>query len=796
MDKSLSVLLYHSPFEYISNTTKEQLNNIANILNNKSEGDLILLQDETLFKYSFFIHAIQNLFRNNDNSSLDIPEGAPVSYKNKRYYFQGIHGKFIKLEEVPPKRKGKNYYPLIRNLLYSEETMDDIAMLTKTVRGKNKEINLSLLTDFLNLSPKKINIKNSLLVVCSQDFINEIHQSKFNVKNTHYSYSDIFSSVKVSSYNLDHVYIKSNKFDTITEIPPAVIFVSSLYQAANIIESKYSEKELFTKIRDVIVIGDSFLSENYLTDLNNLSDLTINENIELSLYGSSSNIYSKSYSDLTNEFRLYSWSPQYVNFSNSFSFEYVRPNEDFNNKIYKLNSYINQYKDNYDIYLKIKLYQIKNILLKQFFVSDINKTMLNNELLLLSHYDIFDDEFLQSLDENNRHLYNFTNHLKNILKFDNEYILIIDESMNQVATKFILEHNLDNRVITESEYYKYSYNSSYKFISISPSKKMLVKYITSYRGKDFRVIYPGPHTNSIQSFNNYINFMTSKSEQYNLLDSSFRIDENWALKDNSHNLTDTIDNPISTDEIDDLIHQYSIDLADSKQSQANLNNIPLTVFTMKSKRIFFANDNSYFYYLNEDGLFAKEKTSDFMVGDKIYFLDLPYTNELFYQDKNELINLTSLTFNGVESISEDDIRLNNYWKTSLRDYYKKFRLTVTELSLQFERLGYYKSVTFYQNWLDSNKNIILPQDELFIFYIGKLTNDKNLIENYKVYYEASSKIRRVLRSKRGYMNDSLLGKSPSDIITDLKKINITMETIENVTSDLYTLDSTIVNRLI
>lgn len=796
MDKTLSLLLYHSPFEYISNTTKEQLNLIANILNNKSDGDLILLQDENIYKYLFFMHAIQNLLNNNDNSSLDIPEGTPVSYKNKRYYFQGIHENYIKLEEVPPKRKGKNHFPLIRNFPFSEEIMDDITMLTKTVRGKNQEINLNLLTDFLNLNNNKINIKNSLLVVCNQDFINEIHQAEFNVRNTHYSYSDIFSSVQVSTYNLEHTYVKSNRLDNITETPPAVIFVSNLYQAVNIIENKYSQSELYTRIKDVVVIGDSFLSENYLTDLNNLTDLTTNENIELSLYGSSSNIYSKSYSDLTNEFKIYSWSPQYVNFSNSFIFEYVRPNEEFNKKINELDNYIDKYKDGHDIYLKIKLYQIKNILLKQFFVSDINKIMINNELLLLSHYDIFDDEFLQSLDENNRHLYNFTNHLKSILKFDNEYILLVDENMHQLAAEFLSEHNLDNRIITENEYYKYSYNSDYKFISISPSKKMLIKYITSYRGKDFRIIYPDSYADNIQSFNNYINYMTSKTERHNSLNSNLRIDENWILSNNNHKLIDTINDSSSSDEIDDLIHQHTADLTDSEYYSADLNNIPLTVFTMKSRRVFFANDNSYFYYLNEDGLFAKEKFSKFMVGDKIYFLDLPYTNELFYQDKNELTNLTAQTLNGVETILEDDIKLNNYWKKSLRDYSKKFKLTVTELSLHFERLGYYKSVTFYQNWLDSDKNIILPQDQLFIFYIGKLTNDEKLIRNYKVYYEASSKIRRILRSKRGYMNDSILGKSHSDIATDFKKINITMETIENISSDLYALDSTIVNTLI
>src|SRR5699024_800883 len=152
MDKSLSLLLYYSPFEYISKTTKEQLIIITNILNNKSNGNLILLQDENILKYTFFIHAIQNLLNNNDNSTLNISEGTPVSYKNKRYYFQGIHNNYIKLEAVPPKKKGKHDSPLIRKFPFSEEVMADITILTKTVRGKNQKINLNLLTEFLNLS--------------------------------------------------------------------------------------------------------------------------------------------------------------------------------------------------------------------------------------------------------------------------------------------------------------------------------------------------------------------------------------------------------------------------------------------------------------------------------------------------------------------------------------------------------------------------------------------------------------------------------------------------------------------
>src|SRR5699024_7480407 len=122
-----------------------------------------------------------------------------------------------------------------------------------------------------------------------------------------------------------------------------------------------------------------------------------------------------------------------------------------------------------------------------FFVSDLNKTMLNNELLLLSHYDIFKDEFLRSLDDNNRHLYNFTNHLKNIIKFDSDYIIIVDESMFQQASEFLVEHNLDNLIIIESDYFKYSYNSNYKFISISLSKQMVNNYITSYMVKEYRI---------------------------------------------------------------------------------------------------------------------------------------------------------------------------------------------------------------------------------------------------------------------------------------------------------------------
>lgn len=795
MDKSLSLLLYQSPFEYISNTTKEQLNIIANIFDNESNGNLILLQDKNILKHTFMMHAIKNLY-NNNNSISNFPEGAPVIYINKRYYFKGIHDNYIQLEEVSPKRRSKNYSPLIRKLPFNEEIMNKIKIVTKTVHGKNQEINLNLLTDFLNLTESEININKSLLVVCNQDFINEIHKAKFTVKGSDYSYSDIFPSVKISTYNLEHKYLKSNSLDQITEIPPAVIFVSNLYQAANIIENRYSEKELYTEIKNIVVVGDSFLSDNYLTDLNNLTDLTVTEGIQLTLYGSSSNIYAQSYSNLINEFKIHSWSPQYVNFSDSFNIEYVRPNEEFNNKIAELDNYIEKYLDSHDIYLKIKLYQIKNILLKQFFVSDMNKIRLNNELLLLSQYDIFEDDFLQSLDKNKRHLYNFTNHVKNILKFDSDYILIIEENMIQQATEFLAEHKLDNRIISEADYFKYSYNSDYNFVSISPSKKMLIKYIISYRGKDFKIIFPDSFQDNIQSFNNYINYMTRKTERYNLLSSNLRIDDSWMLGSNDLIQLDSGTDSFSPDEIDDLILKHSKRLSNFDEYTPQLNNISLTVFTMKSGRVFFANENSHFYYLNKDGLFTKEKSSEFMIGDRIFFLNLPYTNELFYQDINELTNLTSLTLNGVETISDDDLRLNNYWKTSLREYYKKFNLTVTELSHRFERLGYYKSVTFYQNWLDSDKNIILPQDESFIFYIGTLTKDEELINNFKDYYEASSKIRRVLRSKRGYMSDSILGRSYSDISNDFKKINITMETIENINSDLYTLDSTIINTLI
>lgn len=796
MEKSLSLLLYYSPFEYISKTTKEQLNIITNILNNKSNGNLMLLQDENILKYTFFIHAIQNLLNNNDNSALDISEGTPVSYKNKRYYFQGIHNNYIKLEAVPPKKKGKHDSPLIRKFPFSEEVMADITILTKTVRGKNQKINLNLLTEFLNLPERKMKITKSLLVVCNQDFINEVHNAVFTITGTNYSYSDIFSSVKISNYNLEHNYLKSNSFDNIIETPPAVIFVPSLYQAEKVMANKYSESELYTEIQDVVIIGDSFLSDNFLTDLNNLADLTTNKNMNLNLYGLSSNIYSKSYSSLTNEFKIHSWSPQYINFASSFNFEYVRPNKEFNNKITELDKYIEKYKESHDIYLKIKLYQIKNILLKQFFVSDLNKTMLNNELLLLSHYDIFKDEFLRSLDDNNRHLYNFTNHLKSIINFDSDYIIIIDESMFQQANEFLVEHNLDNRIILESDYFKYSYNPDYKFISISPSKKMLIKYITSYRGKDFRIIYPDAYADNIQSFNSYINYMTKMSERYNLLSSSSLVDDTWMLSSNNPNQLDSTHLPITDDEIDELINKHPIALSNYGENTSMLKNISLTVFTMKSRRVFFANENTYFYYLDENDLFTKAKSSEFIIGERVFFLDLPYTNELFYQNIDALTNLSSITLNGLETISDKDLKLNNYWKTSLRDYYKNSRLTVTELSHRFERLGYRKSVTFYQNWLDSDKNIILPQDESFIFYIGKLTKDENLITHYKDYYEASSKIRRVLRSKRGYMNDSILGKSYSDLANDFKEINITTETIENINTDLYTLDSTIINTLI
>lgn len=802
MEQSLSIIYSQRPYEYIQIDNKNRLNEIFQSIDKSQKNSLFLFEDEKIYKYIFFYHAINNLFRNSENTRETIPVETPVSYNNIEYIYKGIdEDNLINLEEVPAKRVGQNS-PVTLKILNTPLNFKKIILLGNSKRGRSQEIDSSLLSDFLDLSIPNIQITESILVVCNHKVIEDITSGEFTINNEEYYHSEVFPTVKLARDSMNYTYFKNKRSKNNIERLPTIIFSSSLSQATMAISEDFSLSEFNTKITDVIVIGDNFLTELNLPELFDLEDITHDLDINYSVYGSSKTTYSYQFEKLFKNLPIYSWTPPYVNNSDVFKLDPVKSNLKFDKAIENIDNYINELRHDHNISLVFRFLKIKSLMLKQFSVDPLNDDLLAKEISEVKNYDIIDDSILSPLQDQKRHFHNYSSHLLKVLKEDNDYTLLVCNEMYNQAISFLNYHQLNNECITEEEYSSRNDDLSLRIVSPYISKKFLIHIITSFKGKECRLIYPKTIKNYIEKNISYINYSTHKNEVNNLVDKNQLLDNDWYFnipKDSPY--SNLPEQSILIDKENDIFNDIE-DFITSKSSELNLtdkefkNEELFTLYTMESEKIFFANRNSYFYYLDSENKILRKNCSDFLEGDDLLFLSIPYTNDLLYDKKESLINIKSQTSKGIEVITEEDIILNDYWKNTFRSYSDRFKLTIGQLSDRFSRIGFIKSNAFYQAWLNSENNTIVPQDAQFIFYIGKLTDNDELVKNYKTYFEASSKIRRVLRSKRSDLSDSLLGKNYEELLKENHTFSVTHERIKHIKSSVLNSDSSTINTLI
>lgn len=139
---------------------------------------------------------------------------------------------------------------------------------------------------------------------------------------------------------------------------------------------------------------------------------------------------------------------------------------------------------------------------------------------------------------------------------------------------------------------------------------------------------------------------------------------------------------------------------------------------------------SYFYLRNIGGEVEQGTPQNFRPGYFVVILD--------GDEQKTLLQLIIEIFNLEKSVNKI---LIEYWKEKLMKFINENKITYKELYNLYVNAGGQKTYQSILHW--AKGSVIGPRDPMDLFYIGKLTNDDIILENYEIMEKEIEKVRKI-----------------------------------------------------
>lgn len=146
------------------------------------------------------------------------------------------------------------------------------------------------------------------------------------------------------------------------------------------------------------------------------------------------------------------------------------------------------------------------------------------------------------------------------------------------------------------------------------------------------------------------------------------------------------------------------------------------------------------YVLNDEkGEVEKKKADDLKAGDRMIFLNRDEdTRDIVDYLLKELIDGSR-----IDNGTMKDYEMSRRWKNDLQEYMERTGHSPRQLADEMKKNGIRVQRNTVMNWIDEDAHTVAPQSVESLEQIACLTNDTDMFDHAKEYFEACKRIRRV-----------------------------------------------------
>ncbi|MFP8917959.1 hypothetical protein ACLI5Y_14225 [Enterococcus innesii] len=760
-----------------------------------STFNFFLVENTQYFIYVALVYLFNMCKENFENDQqinwMDVPPRTLFASNGNFYEYIKVDNNYIELRD-PSKNIGNltNSYPI---------EMAKEALVIKTCKPRKKQQENDKLLEQLakELGTKRLN-KNFfkyILVVCSKKIREQIENTSFYISGRPFFFAELCSAVSFTKYGEDFSYLKHS---TGMDIPVAV-FTGGLEKAVEILQNPDLISG-FSEISSILIIGDNYLNTNQQPELMSVKILAEEKNIPVSIYASSNNIFKKDVDSFilrsAPDTAFFGILPSELGLDKKIAYEEIFTNKNFSENMDKLNKFIEEVNKLPRLYgLLNRAYKFRFFLLTRVCRNDITEDhlsgLLNDFLDYYKKEGFLDEDFEKSLIEliEFRYPENVKKKILRLLKSDSQRILVVEEVYVISAISMLQEEGLHNKVISIKEIPDEMIYPNGKFVMQYTSSKNYFKWFSMFQGEELICVYPFYQKGYLSRLLRYITYIVSRFDKRNEVDKleGLCVPQNWKLplpveanmegaKLNDVSDFDSDDVGISIKNTDILIDEIN-EMSDEQTIDAHVNWVEIKyVISLSEGAHIFATDNFDCTYLDEKEKIASKRIEDFDEEEEILDMVLPYANDLYYDNVKEIKNLLYKPYDEYTKF-EKDVFIDWYWKNSLREAVEKRGIGLNEVSNIFGELGFVRSSAFFQQWLNPNCKLMVPNDIQFIKYVGIFVNDKSIKNNYKSYYRSSARLKITSKKERNKILCDIVGMPIKQVKHDFPQISYYTETI-------------------
>lgn len=787
--KEILSFIVKNQSKYLPTEFKEKIKFFQSV---ESSFKIIFLENTIYFEYIVLMYLFEFIKKNLENyGEIDlnsIPKGTIVEINNQTYSFDGVSNNQIVLNEIPPRKKTENY-----NLCKSYYSIDKAKqeLIIKTGRTK-KSLKDGLFYDLaqeLGAAYTNKRVSKSILVVCKGKLRQWVEDQTFKIGNRTVYFSEICPSIYVSKYNDIPVDFKKNY----SKITPISIFTGSIERAVDLLQ--FPDLVLKNiKISQILILGEKYLNEYQRPYFNSLKIVAKEKEIPVSIYANSYCMFDIGVEEIVlNDCDFLGMLPSELGSQHEIFFEKIATNDDFNKAMGKLNCFIEELKKNQSFYgLLLVTYKLRNAVLHQVH-RDSNSSNYLNRLykrfeILYDRLNFIDESIKSTLKSliNNRYVYNVSKKILNILTEDSEMILVTDIEYMESARTLLAKYDLKNSIISNvSSPDKLIYPRG-KFLFLYGRPKDYFKWFNSFQGEKLICLYPKYQEDSFSKLLEFITYKVRKFDKKNkikeiLSEPPHRWNLHLSTSKSLSSSLDKIEKEVLEEEIatSSILNVNNLIYDNKNVLNKNLESTKVEIdriILFDDDRYIFATENYECTYLDTSGKIQITKVFNLDEGDELLIITIPYSNELYYNNADDIKKLMYKPFDKMTNYEKDEI-MDWEWKNELREYVKNNHFGVEDIANKFKAIGFKKSKGFFRAWIYPKYKTMLPRDEEFIRYIGIVTKNKNIENNFKSYYRASERLKGFSRDERNRVNKDVFKLGIEDAKRKFPQVNFFQEAI-------------------
>lgn len=726
---------------------------------------------------SYLVNIMMNEYKS-ENIINDLVKGNLVVYKGKRYIFEGLIEEDI--------GAGKYKYVVLSQDAYKEYI--PIKMSKGIVpyygggksldgRGIKKDTN-ERINNLEKILDKKIEINPSVIDNCSV-FVMDKHEAKeimekIKFKTKDDKYINFLDIATVSYYTDKEEYPFSGN---VGKNEPSIKVTNTLNNARNIITDNYENS-----VTNIVIFGSERVEKNitYMDELINSSE------VHSIVTSHISSISCEKLLDYCKKPDILAFTQKYVN-----NMEFIINNK---NHIFKdLIRKINIIKNRTIKYEKIgEIIPIRDYEMTKELLSNLKKKSSQQEalkefiiesysLLKLFRTSIFTMSELEERIDNNKvgqrypleRIKKIKSNMNQIFGIEDSTLeLIVDNiykmyqflEYNSPLKEKLLEHlrtcsikgKKNIAIIIQHRFYhdilydlgieslidgKISFFTPNSFNNNNYYDEIIVAgYINGKRFEAFRnynaesiiVIgysYDERYVNYYKRKAEYFLYMIKEAQQNKVYKQKKIIDE---LIEKDQSLNEFIRNELNNINVNNYLSNHK------GQLQFMAEAVIGATFT-DGEKIFFSKDYStYVYDSNKKNVLIK-KAEKIIEGDILVFTK---KGSLTKDIVNELL-IDLLENNFLDKAYKESYKKLKRWKRLLKDYVKSLEKNYKEVEKNFKKNGINKNHITIKSWIDNHYHVTGPNEKIFYKNLGEILEDKDIINNSDIYWEATKNIRNI-----------------------------------------------------